>query len=268
MTEFTCDNGQCVSIYYRCDNSYQCFDKSDERECHQFLLSRPYYREIPPSVRDPITGKLHTKLNISIKVLVIDKVDFVNSLTEITYIITIYWKDSKVSYLNLIDNSIVEYSVKDLTSAENVIWNPLEKLIHSNSIVGSIITEEDSKELSVTVHNEIDPFDPGNSFEEAIYKGVTGKLAIHMKQRGTFDCTFDLFRFPFNHQTCAYKFKLKDVSDRHIVFVSSNNSVTYSGVRILENFEVVRWFSCSRDLKNGSEFSFYIMFHYLYYQGN
>ena len=31
--EFTCDNGECINDTRRCDDSFDCYDASDESEC-------------------------------------------------------------------------------------------------------------------------------------------------------------------------------------------------------------------------------------------
>ena len=42
---FTCDSGQCVNIYQKCDGVKDCWDESDEMSCD--FVSIPYsYRKI------------------------------------------------------------------------------------------------------------------------------------------------------------------------------------------------------------------------------
>ena len=67
-------------------------------------------------------------------------------------------------------NADVEFVVKDLSWAEEYILNPLHKLIYSNSIMGTILTEAGSRELKVTVVKQKNTADPVNTFEEAVYR--------------------------------------------------------------------------------------------------
>ena len=46
--EFTCDDGQCVSMKHRCDQIPQCRDKSDEKGCDLLTLTEGYNKIIPP----------------------------------------------------------------------------------------------------------------------------------------------------------------------------------------------------------------------------
>ena len=46
--EFTCKNGQCVSMAKRCDQLQDCDDGSDEEGCHLFSLTKDYNKEVSP----------------------------------------------------------------------------------------------------------------------------------------------------------------------------------------------------------------------------
>ena len=51
--------------------------------------------------------------------------------------------------------------------------------------MGTILTEAGSRELKVTVVNQKNTADPVNTFEEAVYRGDRGTLAITVKTRGS-----------------------------------------------------------------------------------
>ena len=46
--EFTCADGQCISINSRCDQIINCRDESDEQECKLLVLKNGYNKAIPP----------------------------------------------------------------------------------------------------------------------------------------------------------------------------------------------------------------------------
>ena len=46
--QFTCDDGQCVSIANRCDQIINCRDKSDETDCKLLVLDYGYNNYISP----------------------------------------------------------------------------------------------------------------------------------------------------------------------------------------------------------------------------
>ena len=264
--EFTCDIGQCISIDQRCDDNKDCIDGSDEHQCKQFVLEDPYDKAMPPSIRNHISGEKEARVEARIEIISIDKINTLESNTEITYRLIFSWMDHKMTYLNTFDDIRMNSTTKDISSAGSFIWNPFSRLVHVNAAVGSVLQEEDSKKLRVTVKNSIGYPDPENSYEEAVYDGSKGTLAMYMKLKGTYDCSFDLFRFPFDNQVCSYQLKLEDVSSRQILLLPSKDSVTFHGSRVLEEFEVTDWYSCSRDVDDGSEFIFFIKLQHLYFQ--
>ena len=46
--EFTCSDGQCVAMHYRCDQVVQCRDQSDEEKCEILAIKKSYNRKVPP----------------------------------------------------------------------------------------------------------------------------------------------------------------------------------------------------------------------------
>ena len=65
---FTCDDGQCVSMDMRCNQFPECRDKSDEKNCKILLLEEGYNKKVPPvTSTDPV--------NVSISIDVLKLVD-------------------------------------------------------------------------------------------------------------------------------------------------------------------------------------------------
>ena len=54
---FTCNDGQCVSMDQRCNQLANCRDKSDEENCKILVLEKSYNKNIPPTECDiPVPG--------------------------------------------------------------------------------------------------------------------------------------------------------------------------------------------------------------------
>ena len=47
--EFTCDDGQCVTMEERCDQVPDCRDDSDEMGCQLLVLKKSYNKKVPPT---------------------------------------------------------------------------------------------------------------------------------------------------------------------------------------------------------------------------
>ena len=46
--QFTCSDGQCISMYRRCDQTPQCSDESDEKDCKMIVMNENYNSKLPP----------------------------------------------------------------------------------------------------------------------------------------------------------------------------------------------------------------------------
>ena len=46
--QFTCDDGQCIDLEERCDQSIDCGDSSDENNCKMLIMEKNYNKGTPP----------------------------------------------------------------------------------------------------------------------------------------------------------------------------------------------------------------------------
>ena len=63
--QFTCDDGQCVSMEQRCNQLPECRDYSDEKNCSVLVLSEGYNKNVPPIFVDNGTKK---KVNVYVSI--------------------------------------------------------------------------------------------------------------------------------------------------------------------------------------------------------
>ena len=258
--EFTCSNGQCISLFKRCDRHYDCYDRSDEKSCHKFILQNGYDKDVPPDTN------YKTKVNVSLAVLTVNRVDTMERKLELTYNLQLAWVEKRMTFNNIVVKKNDSSSVKDLSGKRSDLWDPFTKLIHINSLIGSVEYEEASKKLKVNVTNKPVSINPEVSLEEIEYHGKKAVLFQTMRLKALYDCYFDLFRFPFDRQICKIKLKIKDFSNLKMELISNHDSVEFSGPTLLKDFKVINWSSLSVGNPNGKEFWLVLTFQRLYQQ--
>ena len=101
--EFTCDDGQCVTMEQRCDQLSDCRDKSDEVGCQLLVLEKSYNKKVPPitSVSPSDRTIVPVPVNISIGLLKIVDMEETNHKIDFQFRITLEWKENRATFHNL-----------------------------------------------------------------------------------------------------------------------------------------------------------------------
>ena len=120
--QFTCNNGECISMEKRCNQINNCMDKSDERMCSVLSMEDGYNNMIPPFTFNEDTGELKpAKVNVSMSLLNVIEISEVNHIIELKYQVKMEWYENRVSYHNLKK----EDAQNTLSSAElHSLWIP------------------------------------------------------------------------------------------------------------------------------------------------
>ena len=67
---FTCNDGQCIDIEERCDQTPNCNDKSDELDCRKIVIEDNYNKKIPPFGFNQVTRNIiPCNINVSVDIL-------------------------------------------------------------------------------------------------------------------------------------------------------------------------------------------------------
>ena len=195
---FTCNDGQCVSMELRCNQLPDCRDKSDEKNCNILVLEDGYNMEIPPiNSSDPV------KVMVSIDLLRIVGVNEEDYSIDLQFEISLMWKEKRATFQNLKDrDSLDTLSKKDIAQ----LWLP--KVIYENTDqkkttrVGTdwewetrIVVRREQKNGRIAGYELLD--------ETEVFGGFENSLVMNQTYTHTFQCNYQLSSYPFDTQVKA-----------------------------------------------------------------
>ena len=129
-SEFTCNNGQCVSMAKRCNQLPDCDDGSDEEGCRLFYLTKGYNKVVSPF--DVVSYHNETikpvSINVTIKLLKMVDIDERDNTIDLQFEIILEWRDPRITYNNLKKDIFYNALTEDEV---NMIWLPV--LIYVNT---------------------------------------------------------------------------------------------------------------------------------------
>ena len=140
--EFNCKDGSCVSIDKRCDSNLDCRDGSDEINCNIISIPPSYLSHVPAKSVDGV--KSQVTLNIDIwSILGIHEVE---EKFRVKFCITMTWKDSRLTFLNLKHDS--DLNAVALNEAGKM-WLPIVVFENTENMVLSIVSDMSFTKVSV-----------------------------------------------------------------------------------------------------------------------
>ena len=198
--EFTCDDGQCVTMQQRCNQIPNCRDKSDEVDCKLLILENNYNKKVPPIISTGGDDFDPTLVEISIDLLKIVDMEETYHKISFQFQITMEWRENdRVVFHNLKQDASLNALSDDNI---NQLWLP--RVIYDNT---------DQKQQTrvgamwewttlVSVHREgnftrsdIDMLD-----EIEIFKGEDNSLSMEQVYTWEFQCKYHLHYYPFDTQ--------------------------------------------------------------------
>ena len=199
--EFTCNDGQCIKMEERCDQTPQCRDESDEENCKTLLLQHGYNKEVPPTV---VAGKkIREKKPFPVRVaLTLQKVIDIGEndhSISLKFKISLMWCENRVTYQNLkIDptrNLLRQSEVKRLWLPLVIYWNTDQeettRLGKDWEWATEILVQREGT-LTRSPLTELD--------EAEIFQGAENSLRMEQTYTRAFQCVFELSEYPFDTQ--------------------------------------------------------------------
>ncbi|KAK7068653.1 hypothetical protein SK128_006200, partial [Halocaridina rubra] len=190
--QFSCSDGGCISIDYRCDSESTCRDGSDEDGCSYLYVKKNYDITSPPPRLRGVAVKISLHMNIkSIKKIDLPNFNFVCEIEMV-----LQWIDArvKVQYLNIIDEI-------NVVPQNEYPWVPkLEYSGDENTVSDAVTTKS-----RMVVLRRSSPLGDNDQIVQESLAFDARKSPLLLKEELTVStvCLYDLQAFPFDTQTCT-----------------------------------------------------------------
>ena len=197
--QFTCNDGQCISMDERCDQLPHCRDKSDERGCEILVLESGYNKNIPPITSDEEGKMIAVDVNTSIDIFKLVDIKEEDYSIEIQFRITMLWKENRATYQNLkLNDSLNALTQNDIDK----LWLP--KVIYENTdqkettrlgVDWEWETNVEVKRRGNFTRSGLETVD-----ETYVYRGDENDLIMSQTYTHEFQCQYIFVWYPFDTQ--------------------------------------------------------------------
>ena len=218
--EFTCDDGQCITMEQRCNQIPNCRDDSDELGCQLLVVKDGYNMKIPPIVPTGGNDFNPTNVDISIRLLKIVSMEEVQHKIEFQFEIILEWKENRATYLNLKKKT----SLNALTDAEiNTLWLPY--VIYANTDMKEAVQLENGLKTTIVVNRQgnFTRSGPEDMDEIELFEGKENKLIMSQTYTKSFQCPYNLQKYPFDTQVNEFYYILLSMNFLKVCTIEMTN---------------------------------------------
>ena len=199
--EFTCSNGDCVSMEDRCDQVSDCPDKTDEVNCTMIVLEESYRKASPPVTLNVTNKRLKeiipAPVRVAFTLMDISAIREAENEIDIKFSVELEWNETRATYHNL--KKKMSQNIVDTSKSSLMLWTP--KLIFENNKDNDDTRSEfktsrmminrkgNFTRSSIEVVNEIE-----------LFKGKENPIIMIQSYTKEFRCKYNLEVFPFDTQ--------------------------------------------------------------------
>ena len=135
---------------------------------------------------------------------------------SLTVDVHLKWHDKRLVFFNLFNNHDEVLPNEEA----NRIWRPRDDIIIENLVIGEdkFATEIPRTKIIADIPEELNP---RHAYESNVYNGSYNLLEDGLTMKLTLNCKFNLYRFPFDNQTCPVETKLLHRTTTNFSFVQN-----------------------------------------------
>uniref|UniRef100_A0A6A7G781 Glycine receptor subunit beta-like n=1 Tax=Hirondellea gigas TaxID=1518452 RepID=A0A6A7G781_9CRUS len=226
---FTCDDATCIPLFQRCDLKPDCRDGSDEKSCRLVQFPLTYRSDIPPAAlgsESPLQVALHITIESA-------DIDTASMMMHVNYNLTMTWSDQRLEFLNLNEDRTLNRVKQEMVEQ---VWVPVVDFTNTKGNHYTVADHEAT--MMVNMHSIPTLGDDSHAEEVEVYPGTQNSVSIRRKYSKTFQCQFDLSRYPFDRQGCQMEMTMLSASSRLLQFDEDATAAVFSGNRHLIEYTV------------------------------
>ena len=196
--QFTCQDGQCISMNKRCDQVSNCRDKTDEQNCKLVVVETGYNKKVAPFTVDLVTEEMSpARIDVSIDLLDVIEISEQNHKISFKFGISLGWYDHRVVYHKL----KAEMGFNTLNDEEmGNVWIPYLIYDNTDNNEAVVISEAIQTVMAISREGNFNRSRMDVPDEIEIFSGQDNKISMNQTYSKTFKCTYLIHWFPFDTQ--------------------------------------------------------------------
>ena len=219
--EFTCSEGQCITMEQRCNQISNCRDESDEEGCQLMVVKPSYNKKVPPiSIKNDEV--VPVEVNVTIALMKITDIIETKHKIVLQFGIKLKWYENRAQFHNLKKESTLN-ALNDMEIED--MWLPF--IIYDNTDQKEAVRLHEDVKTTVTVNRAggfvrsgVDEADEIEIFEGNPKSSLGGNY-VEMRQTYSkeFQCEYQLHRYPFDIQVCSIDLGVMELEQRTIQLI-------------------------------------------------
>ena len=230
----------------RCDQTAQCEDGSDEKNCKLILMEENYNKNTAPFSVDPINEQIKAvKINISTDVIDILNINEVEQTFKIKFQLILNWYDFRLVFHNLKESRMANSpSIQEVEK----LWIP--NIIFENTENNDVTTLDPLAKVTITKEGFFVSADETVVDELNIFKGSENKITFDKIYTKTLKCIYQLQLYPFDTQECTVNLEIGKY-ERSIMMVLPQ-TIEMKSETLLSQYFITKW---SLEFRNSGNFT-------------